>query len=87
VNLHVSDRGNAVRSYTLSCQCQQLASERIFSCRSVLDNGPIRGEKPFERCTREMYETMNPQTLRQRREEMLREAERSRMVGALPPDR
>ena len=33
-----------------------------------------------------MYEMMDPQALRQRREEMLREAETSR-VGALPADR
>ena len=34
-----------------------------------------------------MYEILHPQALRQRREEMLREAERSRMVGVLPADR
>jgi hypothetical protein len=34
-----------------------------------------------------MYEILDPQALRQRREEMLREAERSRMVGVLPADR
>jgi hypothetical protein len=34
-----------------------------------------------------MYEILDPQALRQHREEMLPEAERSRMVGALPVDR
>jgi hypothetical protein len=34
-----------------------------------------------------MYETMDPQALRQRHEEMLREAQRSRVEGALPADR
>jgi hypothetical protein len=34
-----------------------------------------------------MYEMMDPQAFRHRREEMLREAERGRMVGTLPADR
>jgi hypothetical protein len=34
-----------------------------------------------------MYEMMDPQTLRQCREEMLRDAERRRLAGALPTDR
>jgi hypothetical protein len=33
-----------------------------------------------------MYEMMDPQVSRQRREEMLRQAERGRVAGALPPD-
>jgi hypothetical protein len=33
-----------------------------------------------------MYEMMDPQALRQRREEVLREAERGRVAGALPAD-
>jgi hypothetical protein len=31
-----------------------------------------------------MYEMMDPQVSRQRREEMLRQAERGRVAGALP---
>ena len=34
-----------------------------------------------------MYEMMYPQALRQRRGEMLREAEQGRLAGALPADR
>jgi hypothetical protein len=34
-----------------------------------------------------MYEMMDPQALRQRRGEMLREAERGRVAGALQTDR
>ena len=34
-----------------------------------------------------MYEMMDPQALRQRREKMLREAKRARVAGALPADR
>lgn len=34
-----------------------------------------------------MYEMMDPQVSRQRREEMLRQAERGRAAGALPADR
>lgn len=33
-----------------------------------------------------MYEMMDPQVSRQRREEMLRQAERDRVAGALPAD-
>ncbi len=33
-----------------------------------------------------MYEMMDPQVSRQRREEMLRQAERGRVAGALPAD-
>jgi len=33
-----------------------------------------------------MYEMMDPQVSRQRREEMLRQAERGRAAGALPAD-
>jgi hypothetical protein len=36
---------------------------------------------------RKMYEMMDPQALRQRRGEMLRDAERGRQAGALPTDR
>jgi hypothetical protein len=46
----------------------------------------VRGEEPFERRTREMYEMLDPQAFRQRREEMLREAKSSR-AGTLPADR
>jgi hypothetical protein len=35
----------------LSSRCQQLASECVLSCRSVLDNGLARGEEQFERRT------------------------------------